>query len=64
MKILKDREYPLHERLIIGVFLAAAAGGLDAYTYLFHGEVFAGLQTGNFILLGLNLGQGDFTAIL
>lgn len=61
---MKDREYPLHERLIIGVFLAAAAGGLDAYTYLFHGEVFAGLQTGNFILLGLNLGQGDFTAIL
>ncbi|MEG0079125.1 DUF1275 family protein, partial [Enterococcus sp.] len=54
---MKDKEYPLHERLIIGVFLAAAAGGLDAYTYLFHGEVFAGLQTGNFILLGLNLGQ-------
>ncbi|MBO0448487.1 DUF1275 domain-containing protein [Enterococcus sp. MJM12] len=61
---MKDKEYPLHERLIIGVFLAAAAGGLDAYTYLFHGEVFAGLQTGNFILLGLNLGHGNFGALL
>lgn len=61
---MKDKEYPLHERLIIGIFLAAAAGGLDAYTYLFHGEVFAGLQTGNFILLGLNLGHGNFGALL
>lgn len=44
--------------------MAASAGGLDAYTYLFHGEVFAGLQTGNFILLGLNLGCGNFRTAL
>ena len=53
-------ENPLHERLVVGIFLAAAAGGLDAYTYLFHGEVFAGLQTGNFILLGLHFGEGNW----
>ncbi len=33
------------------------AGALDAYSYLEHGEVFAGLQTGNLILLGINLGK-------
>jgi Predicted membrane protein len=37
---------------------------LDAYTYLVHGEVFAGLQTGNFILLGVHLGQGHWGALI
>lgn len=58
---MKETQIPLHERLVVGIFLAAAAGGLDAYTYLFHGKVFAGLQTGNFILLGLNLGAGNWS---
>lgn len=60
---MKETHIPLHERLIVGIFLAAAAGGLDAYTFLFHGEVFAGLQTGNFILLGLNLGAGKWSLL-
>lgn len=33
------------------------AGALDAYSYLQHGAVFAGLQTGNLILLGVNFGH-------
>lgn len=49
-----------YDFLLPAVFLAAAAGGLDAYTYLEHGEVFAGLQTGNLILLGTHVGQGEF----
>ncbi|MCS4532768.1 YoaK family protein [Neisseria montereyensis] len=53
-----------HERLEFGMVLAAAAGGLDAYTYLVHGEVFAGLQTGNFILLGIRLGQGNWDVLI
>lgn len=53
-------EEKVHERLEFGMALAATAGGLDAYTYLVHGEVFAGLQTGNFILLGVHLGQGHW----
>ncbi|MTV83165.1 YoaK family protein [Secundilactobacillus folii] len=51
---------PTHDRLPVGALLAAAAGGLDAYTYLQHGEVFAGLQTGNLILLGASIGQGHY----
>ncbi|EOH76788.1 YoaK family protein [Enterococcus malodoratus] len=57
-------EEKAHERLEFGMALAATAGGLDAYTYLVHGEVFAGLQTGNFILLGVHLGQGHLDALI
>ncbi|MCF6515711.1 DUF1275 domain-containing protein [Lactobacillus sp. S2-2] len=42
---------------LIASLLAINAGFIDAYTFLFHGEVFAGLQTGNIILLGINLAQ-------
>lgn len=54
------QSFPTNERLMIGSLLAASAGGFDAFTYLQHGEVFAGLQTGNLILLGVHLGQGQF----
>ena len=61
---MQTTTYPIHERLLIGTLLTAAAGSFDAYTYLLHGEVFAGLQTGNVILLGVHLGQGQWhTAI-
>lgn len=58
------KNYPIHERLLVGTLLAMAAGGLDAYTYLQHGEVFAGLQTGNFILLGIHLTKDGFGGVL
>ena len=62
---MQTTTYPIHERLLIGTLLTAAAGSFDAYTYLLHGEVFAGLQTGNVILLGVHLGQGQwYTACL
>lgn len=50
----------VHESLPVGVALAMAGGFLDAYTYLFHGEVFASMQSGNVILLGINLASGEF----
>lgn len=55
---------PTHDRLPVGALLAAAAGGLDAYTYLQHGKVFAGLQTGNLILLGASVGEGHFAKMV
>lgn len=58
------KDYPIHERLHIGMLLAMAAGGFDAYTYLQHGEVFAGLQTGNLILLGIHIAKGDLSIIV
>ncbi|MBJ8326346.1 YoaK family protein [Streptococcus pacificus] len=61
---MDTKKYVVHERLEFGLLLATVAGGLDAYTFLTHGEVFAGLQTGNFILLGINLGQGHWKALI
>lgn len=43
--------------------LIFAGGGFDAYTYLVHDGVFAGMQTGNLIILGTNLGQMEWSAI-
>lgn len=45
------------EGTIFGSLLTMAAGSIDAYSYLFHNHVFAGLQTGNIILLGINFGN-------
>ena len=42
-------------------FILALSGGLmDAYTYIFRGEVFANAQTGNILLLGVHLSEGNF----
>jgi len=60
---VETKTVPINERLMIGSLLAAAAGGFDAFTYLLHGGVFAGLQTGNLILLGAHLGQGQFNLV-
>ncbi|WP_237771028.1 YoaK family protein [Lactiplantibacillus plantarum] len=51
----------LYETTFFGSLLTMTAGSIDAYSYLFHGGTFAGLQTGNIILLGIKLGQKDWT---
>lgn len=46
-------------------FLLAASGGLmDVYTYIFRGGVFANAQTGNILLLGVNLAEGNYQKAL
>lgn len=52
---------PDYTTLLPGALLAATAGSLDGYTFLHQGAVFAGLQTGNLILLGVHLGGGQWT---
>ena len=44
----------------LGLLLALAGGFLDAYTYLLRGGVFANAQTGNIVLLGIQLAQGQW----
>lgn len=51
---------PDYTTLLPGALLAATAGSLDGYTFLHQGAVFAGLQTGNLILLGVHLGGGQW----
>ncbi|GAO99809.1 membrane protein [Fructobacillus ficulneus] len=57
---MSNNTYPSHERLLFASFLTMTAGSLDAYSYLIHGHVFAGLQTGNIILLGMHIGNLQF----
>ncbi|MEU6405940.1 YoaK family protein [Streptomyces sp. NPDC046985] len=44
---------PTARSVRLGVLLALVGGGLDAYTYVSRGGVFANAQTGNVVLLGV-----------
>lgn len=52
------------EPLLAALLLAAAAGLLDAVTYLLHGHVFATAVTGNAVLLGMTVLNGNAASIL
>ena len=43
------------------LLLATSGGCMDAYSYLFREQVFANAQTGNILLLGVNLSTGNFS---
>lgn len=59
MKRGETSAFPVHERLPVGVLLAAAGGFLDAYTYICWGGVFANAQTGNIVLLAVDAAAGQ-----
>lgn len=50
----------MSEAMSTGIFLTLSGGLQDAYTYYFRGEVFANAQTGNIILLGYNVMNGEW----
>ncbi|WP_367300615.1 YoaK family protein [Leuconostoc carnosum] len=52
--------HPIHERLPIALLLATNAGFVDAYTFQYHADRFASLQTGNIIQAGIFLARGQF----
>lgn len=54
----------MSESFLLGVILALAGGFLDAYTYVARGGVFANAETGNIVLMGLKLADGDFKSAL
>ena len=62
MKKVSNKQ--MSESLKLGVILALTGGFLDAYTFLARGKVFANAQTGNIVLLGTNLFQGEFKQAL
>ena len=43
------------------IFIILSGGLQDAYTYCCRGGVFANAQTGNIVLMGTRLFQGDFS---
>lgn len=56
---MKDTKQ-MSETFLLGVLLAITGGFLDAYTYMSRGHVFANAQTGNIVLLGMNMAEGNF----
>ncbi|MEE1024774.1 MAG: YoaK family protein, partial [Acutalibacteraceae bacterium] len=50
----------MSESFLIGAMLSVVGGFWDAYTYIARGKVFANAQTGNIVLLGLNLARGEW----
>lgn len=48
----------------LGLTVICAGGFMDAYSYLLHGKVFATGQTGNIVLLCMNLAEGAWLGAL
>ena len=52
------------QSLKVALLLAIIGGFLDSYSYLIRNQVFANAQTGNMVLLGINLLNHDYFAAL
>ena len=61
---MKKLRGQISESRRLAILLAVSGGFMDAYTYTFRGEVFANAQTGNIILLAINLSEGNFEKML
>lgn len=58
---MDQQAYPASQRLFPVALLTLSGGLQDTYTYLRRGKVFANAQTGNIVLLGQSLFDGDWT---
>ncbi len=57
-----NSRWQMSESVLVGVLLAFSGGYMDAYTYIFRDNVFANAQTGNIILLGINISGMNYSA--
>ncbi len=60
---MKDTKQ-MSESIRMGMLLAVSGGFMDAYSYIERGGVFANAQTGNILLVGVNLSEGDIPGAL
>jgi uncharacterized membrane protein YoaK (UPF0700 family) len=61
---LNTKNLQRSDLFVIGIMLAVVGGFLDAYTYILRGKVFANAQTGNIVLLGIDIAEGNFRKAL
>lgn len=54
----------MSDSIRLGAILAVSGGFMDAYSYIQRDEVFANAQTGNMLLFGVKLSEGDFAGAL
>lgn len=58
------QSFQMSESIRLGIILALSGGFMDAYSYIQRGEVFANAQTGNMLLFGVNLSEGNYQTML
>lgn len=61
---MKKEPFLAEKSLYVFASLAAVGGFLEAFTYFHHDGVFCNAQTGNLVLLAVNLAQGQFAGAL
>lgn len=61
---MRKSKKQMSESYFIGSLLAIVGGFVDAYTYISRGKVFANAQTGNMVLLGVSLLDGNILGAL
>ena len=54
----------LSNSFIVYAILALSGGFMDAYSYMCRGKVFANAQTGNILLLGINISERNWQMAL
>ena len=59
-----NKKVQISESIELGILLALSGGFMDAYSYIGRGEVFANAQTGNMLLLGVHLSEGNIPAAI
>lgn len=59
-----DNKIQTSESMKVGILLALAGGFFDIYSYVARGKVFANAQTGNMVLLGLKIAEGDLKGVI
>lgn len=63
-EIMEKSKKQMSDTFRLGAVLALAGGYMDAYSYLCRDEVFANAQTGNILLLGVNLAERNYEVAL
>lgn len=63
MGIYFNKGIQTSESFIVGSLLALSGGYLDTYTFFGRGEVFANAQTGNMVLVAINIAQKNYHEI-
>lgn len=59
-----ETDRKVSESIRLGTILAITGGFMDAYSYIVRGGVFANAVTGNIVLTGLHLADGNFAKSL
>ena len=54
-------KHQISESIELGILLAIIGGFMDVYSYKARGKVFANAQTGNILLCGIYISEGNFT---